>query len=169
MTDSNALNDDYYPLHLSIVDDLFVRAEIDAVLDQPQWAAKYPDVINVWKSPDKFVSCHVRLPEEIVLAIARECTCQADFFADPDGQTLHLAGHGRKPYRTHTDANNLLVDEEIIGATKLSVEQAFIEYGPDAVWLAQENGKSRKGERNSRGRLAALNSKCGVAFDIPSS
>jgi hypothetical protein len=135
-------------LYLFQVCDLFPRAEVEALLDQPQWLERYPKLIGTWKSPDRLASSRVLLPGDIVLAAARQCACQMDFYGDADGQTLRVAGHGRKPFRDPSAPF-----EDIADAKHISAEQAFAEYGADTVWLASEYGQSQKGQKTpwSRG------------------
>ena len=149
---ANQLNiqDDTLGLRYFQAYQLFNRDQLDAVLNQPQWAAKYPEVVKDWKSGDKLVSSRVFLPAEIILTLAREADCVGDLYADADGQTLHMVTPGTTPFRFFKDANGKTVVEDIPGATKLSTEQALRDYGADAVWLAQEYGKSRRGERDTR-------------------
>jgi hypothetical protein len=126
--------------------DLFNKEDVEAFIDQSKWETLYPDFMKAWRSPDVLTSERSLFPEEILLAIARNCLCIGDFFADPDGQTLHIVGHGKRPFRFYKNESGKTIVEEIAGATKISTEQAIIDYGPDAVWIAQEYGRSRRGE-----------------------
>jgi hypothetical protein len=143
---------DRFSLFLHQVCDVFPRKEVEAVLNQPKWEDRYPEVIKVWRSPDKQKSGSVYLPSEIVLAIARECTPMRDFYADADGQTLHMVRSGGRPWRYVGNPPHHSI-EEITDAKKISVEQALVDYGVDAVWLANEHGKSQKGARDERYRI----------------
>ena len=131
---------------------LFDHDQLDALLGRPEWAARYPDAIAEWKSTDKLKSSQALIPGEMVRALARECDCIGDVYADADGQTLHMATPGALPFRVHQDPSGKTVVEDIADATKLPIEQAIVDYGADALWLAQEYGKSRRGERDERFR-----------------
>jgi hypothetical protein len=143
-------NQENLQLRLFQVLQLFNPKEVENVLSRKQWVDKYLDTIQTWKSQDKLVSSRVLLAGEIVLTIARECTCVGDFYADPDGSTLHIVPHGDRPMRWHSSSDNEMVSEEVTNAKHISSEEAILNYGADAVWLAQEYGKSQKGERDNR-------------------
>jgi hypothetical protein len=129
---------------------LFNRDQLDAVMNRSQWAAKYPEIIATWKCNDTRESGWVLLPAEIVLTLARQCECVGDLYADADGKTLYIVPHGSRPSRSYKAASGKMVVEDILDAMKMSTEQAMLEYGADAVWLAQEYGTSERGERDNR-------------------
>src|SRR5258708_6010256 len=137
-------------LHYFQVYHLFDHAEIDALLNQPRWATRYLDVINEWKSSDNLKSSRVRLPSEIVLQMAKECTCVGDLYADADGERLYIVTHDTRPFRSYKDSQGKVRVEYISDVVKLSVAEAFLKYGADAVWLAEEYGSSRRGEKDNR-------------------
>lgn len=150
MSERTVSADENQSLYCFQINQLFEMGDVETLLNQPQWEAQYPELIRAWRSIDKIISSRVLLPGTIVHAIAQSCTCVGDFFADPDGQTLHIVKRGKRPTKFYLDGNKKMVVEEIVGATELSVEQAVADYGADAVWLAQEYGKSRRGERDNR-------------------
>jgi len=156
-------------LYFHQIRDLFVREEVIAVLNQPQWTDRYPRFVEEWRSPDKLISSRVLVPGEIVLAIARQCASQGDFHADSDGETLYCAGRGRKPFRLLYDARGAAVGHEQIADAKLiSAEEALNGYGADPVWLAAEVGRGRKGERDDRFRIADRRSREPWSQGLPS-
>ena len=147
-------NHDIYSLYCFQVYDLFGRACVEAFLRQPEWAISHPDLIEALHSSDIEISNRVLLPEEIVLAVARNCNCVGDLFEEVGGETLHIVTHGDKPFKFWVDSDNQISVEEIVDAAQLSPEQAIVNFGADAVWLAQEYGKSQRGERDDRYRKA---------------
>lgn len=84
--------------------------------------------------------------------MARDAAAAGDLRAGGDGETLYWNAHGAKPWRFFKDANGKTVVEDIAGTTRLTAEDAIVTYGADAVWLAQEYGQSRRGERDERYR-----------------
>jgi hypothetical protein len=152
MAEPAGTHDDPQALRYFQLYQLFDHDQLDAVLGRPEWAARYPEAVAEWKSTDKLKSSQALIPGEMVRAIARETKAIGDVYADADGQTLHMVTPGTRPFRFHKDPSGKTVVEDIVDATKLPMEQAIVDYGADAVWLAQEYGQSRRGERDDRFR-----------------
>jgi hypothetical protein len=129
---------------------LFDPEQLDAVLNRPEWKEKYPELMRAFAEGDARARGPLLLPPEIVLTVARECRCSGDLYAEADGETLQMTAPGAKPFRLRTGAGGKLVMQVLRDAKLLSAERAILEYGADAVCLAEEYGSSRRGERDER-------------------
>lgn len=132
---------------------LFHHEGVDSVLRQGLWKEIYPEQIAEWQSEDKLVSTRTLVPGEIVLEIARVAECFLDFYSDPSSDTLYAAVKGCKPSQLIHEEHNKLVHHEIEGVVRLTAEQAIREYGSDALWLADDYGYSKRGEKDTRLKL----------------
>ncbi len=137
--------------HFQLVE-IFEEEALEAVLDRPEWAVRHPGFARQWGSDEPLVWSGVIVPAEILRVLVRECPCRLHLWADRDGVTLHLGGAERPPFRVHRDAAGGDVMKPLADAIKLTTESAFEVYGADAVWLALEYGRSRKGEMDLRFR-----------------
>jgi hypothetical protein len=147
-----SIDDESESLYYFQLRDLFEVDELDNFLIQPHLEGQYPDIIRRWKSPDMLTRERVLIPGNMVHAIAQKCRCVGDFFADPDGQTLHIVNRGEQPFRFWTNEEGKIVVEDIANTIKLTPDQAIREFGAHAAWIAQEYGKSRRGDRDNRYR-----------------
>jgi hypothetical protein len=106
------------------------------ILEDPAWREKYPEIMEGVSSNDLRTKNVTLIPKEVLVAIAGREDCLYDFYADPDGIRLYCSFKGQ-PLALPFDTKD---------AIRLSLQEAFAEYGASCLFRAADLGIGRKGE-----------------------
>jgi hypothetical protein len=119
----------------------FGPAAVEAVLREPEWTNRYPELLASLASVPEAEKRKAVLPEEVLLAMAAREDCVDDFYADPDGSRLY-AVRRRRPWAEPSSA-------ETDGLLRIPSVDALRSYGAFCLFNASDRGIGYKGERPS--------------------
>jgi len=117
----------------------FGPAAVEAVLRDPEWTTRYPELLGSLASLPEAEKRKVVLPMELLLAVAERDDCTDDFYADPDGSRLYAVARKRR-WAEPSSAES----DRLLRVPRVEALQA---YGAYCLFNAADRGIGYKGER----------------------